>query len=85
MGDYRAVPRDVLPDALSGKETVKKGAEPFEMYYKRQIRPGYFKNMKSNSVNCEFVKERPGFSRSFFCLFVGESMQIKQNQTKNAP
>lgn len=55
------------------------------MHYKCQIRPGDFKNMKSNSVNCGFVKERPGNSRSFFCLFVGERMKIKQNQTKNAP
>ncbi len=55
------------------------------MHYKCQIRPGDFKNMKSNSVNCEFVKERSGNSRSLFCLFVGERMKIKQNQTKNAP
>ena len=49
------------------------------MHYKCQIRPADFKNIQSNSVNCEFVKERPGISRSFFCLFVGERMQIKQN------
>ena len=60
MGDYRAVPRDVLPDALSGKLTVKKGAEPFEIHYKCQIRLGYFKNMKSNSVKLRVRKRATG-------------------------
>ena len=45
------------------------------MHYKCQIRPGHFKNIKSNSVNSEFVNRRPKNLRSFFTFFIFTTAQ----------
>ena len=47
----------------------------FEKSAECQILLGNFKNLKSNSVNSEFVKGRPKTSRSFFTFFIFTTAQ----------